>query len=224
MVSCTCRVTTSRMEPLWKECWFLILLHNSKEGCHPELESMKDLHAWKSPHQICYIPLLPGATVDTRHHEKQIFQRTFGCLTDKIMDTYKVLQINHTTDLPGAIMIWHKKKNVTLAEDNGRERKSCSLDHTPFLSSSRSQSDLCNSSHAMVIKIIKVYFITSTLTCKETQPELHLDVQLFLIFHILWSLRPFLLLYEAEKPLSILLQANSSLNEVNIPVKLCCDK
>lgn len=76
----------------------------------------------------------------------------------------------------------------------------------------------------MAIKIIKVYFITSTLTCKETQPELHLDVQLFLIFHILWSLRPFLLLYEADKPLSILLQANSSLNEVNIPVKLCCDK
>lgn len=129
------------------------------------------------------------------------------------MDTYKVLQINHTTNLPGAIMIWHTKKNVTLVEDNSREDgKSCSLDHTPFLSSSRSQSDLCNSSHAMVIKIIKAYFITSTPTCKETQPELHLNVQLSLMFHILLSLRPFLLLYEADKPLSVLLQASSSFN------------
>lgn len=54
-----------------------------------------------------------------------------------------------------------------------------------LLSSSRSQSDLCNSSHAMVIKIIKVYFITST--CKKTQPELYLNVQFSLMFHILLS-------------------------------------
>lgn len=46
-------------------------------------------------------------------------------------------------------------------------------------------SDLCNSNHAMVIKIIKVYFITST--CKKTQPELYLNVQFSLMFHILLS-------------------------------------
>lgn len=45
---------------------------------------------------------------------------------------YKVIQLNHTADLPGAITIWHKK-NVTLVVDNGKEdKKSCSLDHTLF--------------------------------------------------------------------------------------------
>lgn len=73
----------------------------------------------------------------------------------------------------------------------------------------------------MVIKIIKVHFITSTPTCKKTQLEFHLNVQFSLMFCILLGLRPFILLDEADQPLSVLLQANSSLNEVNISVKLC---
>lgn len=77
-------------------------------------------------------PLLPAGTVDTHPPENQIFEHTFNCLTNKIIGTYKVIQLNHTADLPGAITIWHKK-NVTLVVDNGKEdKKSYSLDHTLF--------------------------------------------------------------------------------------------
>lgn len=132
------------------------------------------------------------------------------------------MQINHTANLTGALMTWHKKKNVTLVTDNGREDgKSCSLDHTLFFLLLDLRVTFAIQAMPMVIKIIKVHFITSTPTCKKPQPELYLNVQFPLMFHILLSLRPFILLFEADQHPSVL-QANSSLNEVNIPVSVCC--
>lgn len=48
--------TTSRMQPLRKDYWLLILLHNSKERCYPEPEYTKSLRVWRSPHYICQMP------------------------------------------------------------------------------------------------------------------------------------------------------------------------
>lgn len=55
----------------------------------------------------------------------------FDWLPNKIIGTHNVIQLNHTANMPGAIMIWNKKKNVTLIIDDGREvGKSCAFDHT----------------------------------------------------------------------------------------------
>lgn len=96
-----------------------------REECLCTEKSMLDL--------LDALLLLPSDTVDTNYPENQTFQHTFDCLPNKTIGTYKVIELNHTANPPGAIMIWHKKKNITLVTDNGREDgKSCSLDHTLF--------------------------------------------------------------------------------------------
>lgn len=53
------------------------------------------------------LPSLAHGTVDTHHPENQLSEHTLDCISNKIIGTYKLLQVSQTANLLGAIMIRH---------------------------------------------------------------------------------------------------------------------